>query len=124
MEYTIADKRQLIREIVREAKNTAKVDTGYLQRSIRGDVDKDGSIEFRQMFYGAKDGNSKLEQIAEKRMPKDISWKIILIGNEDGEEKVDEVINIKIDIFSDDIPKKENTSILKSILYFFRGKSK
>jgi hypothetical protein len=35
-------------------------------------------VEFRQVFYGAEDGNSKLFEIATRVMPKDLKWKVIL----------------------------------------------
>lgn len=79
MDYTDGEIRQLIREVVREAKDTAKIDTGYLKRSIRGAlIGKDRSIEFRQVSYGAEDGNSKLTEIAERIIPSNIKWEVIL----------------------------------------------
>lgn len=78
-EYSIGEIRQCIREVVREAKDTAKVDTGYLKRSIKGDwIERTKSVEFSQVFYGAENGNSKLFDIATRRMPKDLKWKVIL----------------------------------------------
>ena len=85
-EYTDGEIRQYIREVVREAKSTANVDTGYLKRSIRGDlIGRNRSVEFREIFYGAYNENSKLLEIAQKIMPKDIEWKIVY-ENEEGEE--------------------------------------
>ncbi len=82
-EYSIGQIRQFIREVVREAKDTAKVETGYLKRSIKGDwIGRTKSVEFRQVFYGAENGNSKLFEIATRVMPKDLKWKVILIGEE------------------------------------------
>lgn len=79
VEYSIGEIRQFIREVVREAKDTAKEDTGYLKRSIKGDwIERTKSVEFRQVFYGAEDGNSKLFEIATRVMPKDLKWKVIL----------------------------------------------
>jgi hypothetical protein len=83
-EYTDGEIRQYIREVVREAKNTARVDTGYLKRSIRGDlIGKNKSVEFRQAHYGAENENSKLLEIAERIMPKDLQWKVILENEDD-----------------------------------------
>lgn len=85
-EYTDAQIKQYIREVVREAKNTAKYETGYLQRSIKGAlIGKNKSVEFRQIFYGAYNGNSKLVEIATRIMPNDINWKVIF-EDEDGRE--------------------------------------
>jgi hypothetical protein len=81
-EYSDGEIRQFIREVVREAKDTAKVDTGYLKRSIRGDlIGKDRTVEFRQADYGAKKGNSKLFEIATKKMPVDLKWRLLLEGD-------------------------------------------
>lgn len=81
VEYSIGQIRQFIREVVREAKDTAKEDTGYLKRSIDGVwIERTKSVEFSQVFYGAENGNSKLFEIATRRMPKDLKWKVILEG--------------------------------------------
>lgn len=86
VKYSIGEIRQFIREVVREAKDTAKVETGYLKRSIKGDwIGRTKSVEFRQVFYGAENGNSKLLEIATRVMPKDLKWKVILVG-EEGED--------------------------------------
>ena len=85
-EYTDGEIRQYIREAVREAKSTANVDTGYLKRSIRGDlIGRNRSVEFREIFYGAYNENSKLLEIAQRIMPNDINWKIVY-ENEEGDE--------------------------------------
>ena len=84
--YTDGEIRQYIREVVSEAKRSAHVDTGFLKRSIRGDlIGRDRSVEFREIFYGAYNENSKLLEIAQRIMPKDIAWKIIY-EDEDGEQ--------------------------------------
>jgi len=85
-EYTDGEIRQYIREVVREAKSAANVDTGYLKRSIRGDlIGRNRSVEFREIFYGAYNENSKLLEIAQRIMPNDINWKIVY-ENEEGDE--------------------------------------
>jgi hypothetical protein len=85
MAYTDGEIRQYIREVVREAKDTAKVDTGFLRRSIKGAlIGRDKSIEFEQIVYGAYNNNSRLIQIAERIVPNDLKWKVTFI-NEDGE---------------------------------------
>ena len=85
-EYTDGEIRQYIREVVREAKSTANVDTGFLKRSIRGDlIGRDRSVEFREIFYGAYNENSKLLEIAQRIMPNDINWKVVY-ENEEGDE--------------------------------------
>ena len=85
-EYTDGEIRQYIREVVREAKSTANVDTGFLKRSIRGDlIGRNRSVEFREIFYGAYNENSKLLEIAQRIMPNDINWKVVY-ENEEGDE--------------------------------------
>ncbi len=85
-EYTNGEIRQYIREVVREAKSTANVDTGLLKQSIRGDlIGRNRSVEFRQVVYGAYNQNSKLLEIAQRIMPNDINWKIVY-ENEEGDE--------------------------------------
>ena len=85
-EYTDGEIRQYIREVVREAKSTANVDTGFLKSSIRGDlIGRNLSVEFREIFYGAYNENSKLLEISQRIMPNDINWKIVY-ENEEGEE--------------------------------------
>lgn len=85
-DYTDGEIRQYIREVVREAKSTANVDTGFLKRSIRGDlIGRNRSVEFREIFYGAYNENSKLLEIAQRIMPNDINWKIVY-ENEEGDE--------------------------------------
>ena len=86
MSYTDAEIRQYIREVVREAKNTAKVETGFLKRSIKGAlIGKNKSVEFRQVYYGAYNENSQLVDIADRLMPNDIKWKVIYV-DENGSE--------------------------------------
>ena len=86
MAYTDGEIRTFIRNVVREAKRTSNIDTGFLRRSIKGDIiGRNKSVEFRQIFYGAYNNNSDLIQIAERIMPRDIVWKVIFL-NEEGEE--------------------------------------
>ena len=86
MQYSDAEIRQFIRRVVRESKDAAKVDTGFLKRSIRGAlIGRDKSVEFREIFYGAYNNNSRLVEIANRIMPNDIQWKVIFI-DEEGKE--------------------------------------
>jgi len=86
MQYSDAEIRQFIRKVVREAKDTANVDTGFLKRSIKGDlIGRNRSVEFREIFYGAYNNNSRLIEIANRIMPNDIQWKVIFI-DEEGKE--------------------------------------
>jgi len=126
MERTIGEINQIIREVVSEAKSTARVETGFLKRSIKGTiVGRNKSVEFRQVFYGVYNDNSQLIRIAQKRMPKDISWKVIS-QDEDGRE-----VNIKATTrtgrtISRQAITSENifTSKIKALINLIRGKKK
>jgi len=86
MPYSDAEIRQYIRDVVSETKKTAKVDTGFLKRSIKGAlIGRDKSIEFREVFYGAYNENSKLLENAKRMLPKDLVWKVVFV-DEDGNE--------------------------------------
>jgi hypothetical protein len=90
MQYSDGEIREYIRKVVREAKDTANVDTGFLKRSIKGDlIGRNKSVEFREIFYGAYNNNSRLIQIAERIMPKDITWKVIFIDEEGRETNIE-----------------------------------
>ena len=121
MQYSDAQIRQYIREVVREAKSTAKVDTGFLKRSIRGDlIGRNKSVEFREIFYGAYNNNSKLIDIAKRIMPKDIQWKVIFEdenGNEtqiEGKSRTGRVIRRK-EITSSNVGTDKIKALIKSI---------
>ena len=86
MLYSDAEIREYIRKVVREAKDTANIDTGFLKRSIKGDlIGRNRSVEFREIFYGAYNNNSRLIEIANRIMPNDIPWKVIFV-DEEGKE--------------------------------------
>jgi hypothetical protein len=84
MEYRRDDKIRFGQQVVREAKKTARVDTGFLKRSIRATLSK-GVVEFRLIDYGAYNNNSNIVEVAKDIMPKEIEWKIIFV-DEDGRE--------------------------------------
>jgi hypothetical protein len=85
MEYTDSEVRDFIKKVVDESKRTAKVETGFLKRSIRGNW-FNKKATFRQIFYGAYNGNSQLIANAERIMPKEIDWSVIFTDEEDLEE--------------------------------------
>jgi len=90
MPYSTAEIREYIRRVVREAKDTANVDTGFLKRSIKGDlIGRNKSVEFREVFYGAYNNNSRLLQIAERIMPNNIDWKVIFVDEEGRETPIE-----------------------------------
>jgi hypothetical protein len=87
--YTDGELRTFIRDVVREAKRTSNIDTGFLRRSIKGDIiGRNKSVEFRQIFYGAYNDNSQLVQIAERVMPKDVQWKVVFLDEEGSETEI------------------------------------
>jgi len=85
MDYSDAQIKAFIKQVVDETKSTARVDTGFLKRSIRGNW-FGGVATFREIFYGAYNGNSRLIENAKKIMPKDIPWQVIFV-DEDGREQ-------------------------------------
>jgi hypothetical protein len=87
MPYSDAEIRQYIREVVSETKKTAKVETGFLKRSIKGSlIGRNKSIEFRQVFYGAYNENSQLIENAKRMLPNDLFWTVVFV-DEEGQEK-------------------------------------
>ncbi len=79
---------KFIQQVVRETKRTAKVDTGFLQRSIRGNW-FDDIATFREVFYGAYNGNSQLIENVKRIMPSDIPWQVIFVDEDGRETKVE-----------------------------------
>lgn len=121
MPYSDAEIRQFIRRVVREAKDTAKVDTGFLKRSIKGDlIGRNSSVEFREIFYGAYRNNSKLIEIANRIMPNDLPWKVIFIDEEgrqtdiEGKTKTGRKISRK-QITSENISTSKIKALISSI---------
>jgi hypothetical protein len=84
MKYSDAEIKAYVKRVVDETKSSAKVDTGFLKRSIRGNWFRDIAT-FREIFYGAYNNNSKLIENAKKIMPNDIPWRVIFV-DEDGVE--------------------------------------
>lgn len=119
MPYSDAEIREYIRRVVRETKDTARVDTGYLKRSIRGNW-FGGIATFREIVYGAYNGNAQLIENAKRIMPKDIPWQVIFV-DEDGKEqsiegktKTGRTIRRK-EITSDNVSTSKIKALIKSI---------
>ena len=87
MTYSNAEAREFIKRVVDESKRTANVDTGFLKRSIRGNW-FNKKATFRQIFYGAYNGNSELVQNAERIMPNDIPWSVIFTDEEGRQSEI------------------------------------
>jgi len=85
MTYSDAEIKEYIKQVVDETKSTARVDTGFLKRSIRGNL-FGGMVTFREVFYGAYNGNSRLLENAQRIMPAGIPYRIVFV-DEDGNEK-------------------------------------
>jgi hypothetical protein len=125
-EYTDGEIRQYIREVVSEAKRSANVDTGFLKRSIRGDlIGRNRTVEFREIFYGAYNENSKLLEIAQRIMPNDINWKIVYEDEEGGETTIKGTTRTgrtirRSSITSENVSSKNIKALIASI----RGKKK
>ena len=126
MQYSDAQLRVLIRDVVREARATAHVDTGYLKRSIKGDIVKrNNSVEFRQIFYGAYNNNSKLVEIAERIMPRDVQWKVVFLDEEGNETQVKATTRTGRTISRKAINSESiYTSKIKSFISLIRGYGK
>lgn len=88
MEYSVKEKQAFVKKVVDEAKSRAKVDTGFLRRSIRGNWFKDIAT-FREVYYGAYNGNSDLINIAKRIMPKEIPWRVIFVDEDGRETKIE-----------------------------------
>lgn len=67
--------RAIAQKVVDISKSSARVDTGFLKRSISYTVEKDVYI-FVQVFYGEFKNNSKLEANARRYMPNGVKWRI------------------------------------------------
>lgn len=87
-ERSKAEIERYIKEVVSEAKSTAKVDTGFLKRSIRGNWFRNIAT-FREVYYGAYNDNSKLVEIAKRIMPDDIPWRVIYVDEEGRETEIE-----------------------------------
>jgi hypothetical protein len=121
MQYSDGEIRQYIREVISETKKTAKVETGFLKRSIKGSlIGRNRSVEFRQVFYGAYNENSKLIENAKRIMPSDIVWTVVFVdedGNEtqiEGKTRTGRKISRK-EIGSENISTKNIKALISSI---------
>lgn len=125
-EYTDAEIKQYIREVVSEAKKSAHVETGFLKRSIRGDlIGRNRSVEFREIFYGAYNDNSKLLEIAQRIMPKNINWKIIYEDEEGDETTIKGTTRTGRTIRRSSISSENvSTKNIKALIQSIRGKKK
>lgn len=71
MQTVSKELKAIAREIVKKSKETARVDTGRLKRSISYVVNLEGIITFTEAHYGQIDGNSQLLENIKCMFPKD-----------------------------------------------------
>lgn len=88
MEYSRDDKIRLGQEVVRATRKTARVDTGFLKRSIRATLYR-GVVVFREIFYGAFNENAQLVENAQRIMPKEIEWRVVFVDEEGRETTIE-----------------------------------
>lgn len=88
MAYSDAEIKAFVKQVVDETKSTARIDTGFLKRSIRGNW-FDGIATFREIFYGAYNRNSRLIENAKRIMPKEIPWQVIFVDEEGREQQIE-----------------------------------
>lgn len=123
MEYSKKEIDEYIRQVVNETKRTAHVDTGFLKRSIRGNYFK-GMVTFREVFYGAYNGNARLLENALRIMPKDILWQVIFVDEDGrattikGETRTGRTITRK----SIGNTGKQTTSKIRSLINYIRNR--
>jgi len=124
--YTVGELKTIVRDVVREAKSQARVETGYLKRSIRGDViGRNNSLEFRQVVYGVYNQNSKLVEIAERMIPDDIQWKVVLEDEEGNETQATGITRTGRRISRSSISSLiGGTTKIKALIDSLRGKKK
>jgi hypothetical protein len=119
MQYSVQEIKAYVKKVVDVSKSDAKVDTGFLKRSIRGNWFRDIAT-FREVFYGAYNENSKLLENAKRIMPNDIPWRVIFVdedGNEaavKGKTKTGRKISRK-EIGSENIQSKNIKALIASI---------
>ena len=124
MEYSRDDKIRLGQEVVRATRKTARVDTGFLKRSIRATLDK-GVVVFREIFYGAFNGNAELVQNAQRIMPKEIEWKVIFVDEEGRETTIEATTRTGRKISRKSISSSSSsTSKIKSLLTALQNNGK
>lgn len=83
MEYSEKEIRAIGNDIMRVSKSDARVDTGYLKRSIGFIINEKGVPTFTEVFYGQFGDNSDLEENIKSMMPAGIPWQLIYT-DEDG----------------------------------------
>ena len=83
MAYSEKEIRAIGNEIMRRSKGDARVDTGYLKRSIGFIINEKGVPTFTEVFYGQFGDNSDLEENIKSMMPAGVPWQLIYT-DEDG----------------------------------------
>ena len=87
-EYTEKELRAIGSEIVAKSKGGARVDTGYLKRSISYVLGKNNLLIFTEVFYGQFGDNSDLEENIRAMVPDGLPWELIYTDEDGGVEQV------------------------------------
>ena len=116
--------REVAKEIVQEAKDTAHVEQGRLKRSIAYTLKK-GEVVFRELYYGQWNDNSKLEDIATKKMPYGIKWRIVYteLGGDEYEVSKTKSGRRSIKSVKKSISKKVSTDKINALITSIKKKN-
>jgi hypothetical protein len=115
-----AELKQIINKIRDKSKDEAKVDTGFLKRSIYGIINEKGVAEFGEIFYGQFYENSNLEENINKMFPKNLPYKLVYF-DEDGVEYVAKRRTTGGRTIKPENPKKGTNIASSNIRKFIKG---
>lgn len=115
-----AELRQIINKIKEKSKDEARVDTGFLKRSIYGVINERGIAEFGEIFYGQFGENSFLEENINKMFPKNLPYKLVYF-DEDGVEYVAKRRTTGGRTIKPENPKKGKDIASSNIRKFIKG---
>ena len=87
-EYTESELRAIGSDIVAKSKGGARVDTGFLKRSISYVLGRDNLLIFTEVFYGQFGDNSNLEENIRAMIPDGLPWELIYTDEDGGVEQV------------------------------------
>jgi len=116
----IAELKSIINKIKAKSKDEAKIDTGFLQRSIYGIINERGVAEFGEIFYGQFGENSFLEENINKMFPKNLPYKLVYF-DEDGVEYVAKRRTVGGRTIKPENPKKGTNIASSNIRKFIKG---
>jgi len=120
MVYSDGEIKAFVKQVVNETKSTARVDTGFLKRSIYGVINEKGIAEFGEAFYGQFYENSNLEENINKMFPKNLPYKLVYF-DEDGVEYVAKKRTAGGRTIKPENPKKGKDIASSNIRKFIKG---